>query len=82
MQGDLGTVELEWSPGCQAKWAKVVNSGPGVHLYVVNQNSVKKGYQVNSGYDYAWTNMVSGYHRQAEACVYITGVDAYCTRWL
>lgn len=81
-KGDLGTIELEWSPGCQAKWAKVINAKPGVKFYVVNQNGTEEQYQVNPGYDYAWSNMVSGYQQQAEACLYITGVGAYCTRWL
>lgn len=80
--GDLGTIELEWSPGCQAKWAKVINSRPGILLYVINaKDDAEEDYQVNPGYNYAWTNMVSGNHQLAQACVYNPGVEVYCTQW-
>ncbi|HUN36094.1 MAG TPA: DUF2690 domain-containing protein [Trebonia sp.] len=81
VSGDVGTIELEWSPGCQAKWAKVINSKPGMYLWVENANGDVQEYQVNSGYTYAWTNMVSGYNQKAQACVYNPGYEVYCTAW-
>lgn len=56
--GGPGTIELRYSPHCNAAWARLVNGVAGEQFGLNNDLGQHQNYAINPGYTYAWSNMV------------------------
>ncbi|MGW9594688.1 DUF2690 domain-containing protein [Streptomyces chartreusis] len=72
------TVELRYSPRCQAAWAKMSRTSPGDRILVTPKKGNTEEYRQRTGYD-AHTPMVPAARPEdAEACAYIQGRGTVC----
>jgi len=82
------TIQLRYSPGCRAAWARISAYYPRNREFWVFNNGTKKTEHANGSGGPAWTitRMVGNAGTKAHACMYINngvygGYVKECTNW-
>lgn len=74
-------VELRWSAGCRANWARATAAPAGHVLFVENEHGARQSLTIPRGRNTNFTAMVDGSGR-SRACLGIADSDVLsCTGW-